>query len=87
MPTSLVPDGTPGKVRTLRAVIAPGPDRRGRRGRLLLLVGIGSVLGLAALVYGLVTSLWGSVVVGAVLLVVAVYAAVVLRGLQRRDRS
>ncbi|HWN28297.1 MAG TPA: hypothetical protein VNP37_15125 [Actinomycetospora sp.] len=68
-------------------MIAPGPDHRGRRGRLLLLVGIGSVLGLAALVYGVVTSLWASAVVGAVLLVVAVYAAVVLRGLQRRDRS
>jgi hypothetical protein len=45
------------------------------------------VLGLAALVYGVVTSLWASAVVGVVLLVVAVYAAVVLRGLQRRDRS
>jgi hypothetical protein len=87
MPVSFVPGGASGKVRTLRAVIAPGPDRRGRRGRLLLLVGIGSVLGLAALVYGVVTSLWASAVVGVVLLVVAVYAAVVLRGLQRRDRS
>jgi uncharacterized membrane protein YphA (DoxX/SURF4 family) len=87
MRASFVPDRVPGKVRTLRAVIAPGPDRRGRRGRLLLLVGIGSVLGLAALVYGVVTSLWASAVVGVVLLVVAVYAAVVLRGLQRRDRS
>jgi uncharacterized membrane protein YphA (DoxX/SURF4 family) len=87
MRASFVPSRTPGKVRTLRAVIAPGPDRRGRRGRLLLLVGIGSVLGLAALVYGVATSLWASAVVGAVLLVVAVYAAVVLRGLQRRDRS
>jgi len=87
MSVSFVPGSASGKVRTLRAVIAPGPDRRGRRGRLLLLVGIGSVLGLAALVYGVVTSLWASAVVGAVLLVVAVYAAVVLRGLQRRDRS
>jgi uncharacterized membrane protein YphA (DoxX/SURF4 family) len=87
MPASFVPDRATGKVRTLRAVIAPGPDHRGRRGRLLLLVGIGSVLGLAALVYGVATSLWASAVVGVVLLVVAVYAAVVLRGLQRRDRS
>jgi type IV secretory pathway TrbD component len=74
-------------VRTLRAVIAPGPDRRGRRTRLLLLVGIGSVLGLAALVHGLVTALWASAVVGVVLLVVAAYCAVVLWRLRRDAAS
>ncbi|HSK61063.1 MAG TPA: hypothetical protein VK935_18630 [Actinomycetospora sp.] len=68
-------------------MIAPGPDRRGRRTRLLLVVGIGSVLGLAALVYGLVTSLWASAVVGVVLLVVAVYCAAVLWRLRRDDPS
>jgi len=73
--------------RSLRGVIAPGPDRGGRRGRLLLIMGIGVVLGAAALVYGIATSLWASAVVGAVLLVVAGYAAVVLRGLRRRDPS
>jgi type IV secretory pathway TrbD component len=83
MPASFVPVRAPGKVRTLRAVIAPGPDRRGRRTRLLLLVGIGSVLGLAALVHGLVTALWASAVVGVVLLVVAAYCAVVLWRLRR----
>jgi hypothetical protein len=68
-------------------VIAPGPDRGGRRARLRLLVGIGVVLGLAGLVYGVATGLWASVVVGALLLVVAGYCAVVLRGLRRRDPS
>jgi type IV secretory pathway TrbD component len=87
MPASFVPVRAPGKVRTLRAVIAPGPDRRGRRTRLLLLVGIGSVLGLAALVHGLVTSLWASAVVGVVLLVVAAYCAVVLWRLRRDAAS
>jgi len=85
MPASFVLGGAPGKVRTLRAVIAPGPDGRGRRVRLLLLMGIGSVLGLAALVYGVATSLWASAVVGVVLLAVAVYCAVVLRRLRRDD--
>ncbi|WP_133251869.1 hypothetical protein [Actinomycetospora cinnamomea] len=65
-------------------MIAPGPDRSGRRVRLRLLVGIGVVLGLPALVYGIVTALWASAAVGVVLLAVAVYAVVVLRGLQRR---
>jgi type IV secretory pathway TrbD component len=87
MPASFVPVRAPGKVRTLRAVIAPGPDRRGRRTRLLLLVGIGSVLGLAALVHGLVTALWASAVVGVVLLVVAAYCAVVLWRLRRDAAS
>ncbi|PVZ11021.1 hypothetical protein C8D89_104235 [Actinomycetospora cinnamomea] len=68
----------------MRGVIAPGPDRSGRRVRLRLLVGIGVVLGLPALVYGIVTALWASAAVGVVLLAVAVYAVVVLRGLQRR---
>lgn len=45
------------------------------------------MLGAAALVYGLVTSLWASVVIGALLLVVAAYSAVVLRGLTRRDHT
>lgn len=66
-------------------MISPGPDRGGRRGRLLLIVAITSLLGAAALVYGLVVSLWAPVVLGAVLLAVAVYSAVVLRGLQRRS--
>jgi ABC-type Mn2+/Zn2+ transport system permease subunit len=72
---------------TVRAVVAPGPDRGGRRGRLLLVVVIGSLLGAVAVVYGLLTSRWASVVVGAVLLVVAGYCAVVLWGLRRRDPS
>ena len=46
---------------------------------------IGSLLGAVSVVYGLLTSLWASVVVGALLLVVAGYCAVVLRGLRRRD--
>jgi Flp pilus assembly protein TadB len=70
-----------------RDVVSPGPDRAGRRGRLRLIVLIGCVLGAAALVYGLVTSLWASVAIGALLLVVAAYSAVVLRGLARRDRT
>ncbi|WP_433784441.1 hypothetical protein ACQPX6_29850 [Actinomycetospora sp. CA-101289] len=68
-------------------MIAPGPDRHGRRTRLLLLVVIGSVLGLAAVVYGVVTGLWASAVIGGVLLVVAIYCAVVLRRLRRDDPS
>ncbi|MDD7924210.1 hypothetical protein [Actinomycetospora chibensis] len=66
-------------------MISPGPDRGGRRGRLLLIVAITSLLGAAAVVYGLVVSLWAPVVLGGVLLVVAVYCAVVLRGLRRRS--
>ena len=66
-------------------MVAPGPDRRGRRRRLSLIVAIGSLLGAAAVVYGLVVSLWAPVVLGAVLLAVAVYSAVVLRGLRRRS--
>lgn len=64
-------------------MISPGPDRGGRRGRLLLIVAITSLLGAAAVVYGLVVSLWAPVVLGAVLLGVAVYCLVVLRGLRR----
>jgi hypothetical protein len=66
-------------------VVAPGPDRSGRRTRLRLIVAIGSLLGAAAVVYGLVVSLWAPVVLGAVLLAIAVYSAVVLRGLRRRS--
>lgn len=66
-------------------MISPGPDRTGRRGRLVLIVAIGSLLGAAAVVYGLVVSLWAPVVLGAVLLAVAVYCLVVLRGLRRRS--
>lgn len=64
-----------------------GPDSDGRRRRLRLLVVIEGVLGVAALVYGLVTSLWASAVIGAALLLFAVYSVVVLLGLRRRDRD
>jgi uncharacterized membrane-anchored protein len=66
-------------------VVAPGPDRSGRRTHLRLIVAIGSLLGAAAVVYGLVVSLWAPVVLGVVLLAVAVYSAVVLRSLRRRS--
>jgi uncharacterized membrane-anchored protein len=68
----------------VRGVIAPGPDRAGRRGRLVLIAAITGVLGAAAVVYGLVSSLVASSVVGVLLLLVALYCLVVLRGLQRR---
>ncbi len=61
-----------------------GPDSVGRRRRLRLLIGIEGVLGLFALVYGIVTALWASTVIGAVLLVFAAYSVVVLIGLRRR---
>jgi len=65
-------------------VLWSGPDSVGRRRRLRLLIGIEGVLGLFALVYGIVTALWASTVIGAVLLVFAAYSVVVLIGLRRR---
>jgi hypothetical protein len=65
-------------------VLWSGPDSVGRRRRLRLLIAIEGVLGLFALVYGIVTALWASTVIGAVLLVFAAYSVVVLIGLHRR---
>jgi hypothetical protein len=69
---------------TVTDVLWSGPDSAGRRRRLWLLVGIEGVLGLSALAYGIVTALWASTVIGAVLLVFAAYSVVVLIGLRRR---
>jgi hypothetical protein len=62
-----------------------GPDGTSRRRRLLLFIVLESGLGAVAVVYGLVTGLWATVVLGVILLLFAVYSGVVLAGLRRRD--
>lgn len=66
-------------------MVSPGPDRAGRRGRLVLIAAITGILGAAAVIYGIVTSLWASTAIGVLLLLVTLYTLVVLRGLLRRD--
>lgn len=63
-----------------------GPDGTSRRRRLVILIVLESVLGVVALVYGVVTGLWATVAIGVVLLLFAMYSAVVLAGLVRRSR-
>lgn len=68
-------------------MVSPGPDRAGRRGRLVLVAAITGVLGAVAVVYGFVVGLVASSVVGVLLLLMAFYCLIVLRGLARRDRQ
>jgi hypothetical protein len=52
---------------------------------LVLIAAITGILGAAAVIYGIVTSLWASTAIGVLLLLVTLYTLVVLRGLLRRD--
>jgi Flp pilus assembly protein TadB len=70
----------------VRAVVSPGPDRAGRRGRLALSAAITGILGGAGVVYGIVVGLTPPIVIGVLLLLATFYTLVVLRGLVRRDR-
>lgn len=70
----------------MHAVVSPGPDRAGRRGRLVLSAAITGILGGAGVLYGIVTSRTATTVIGVLLLVATFYALVVLRGLMRGDR-
>lgn len=68
----------------MRAVVSPGPDRAGRRGRLALSAAITGILGGAGVVYGIVVALTPPIVIGVLLLLATFYTLVVLRGLVRR---
>jgi hypothetical protein len=70
----------------VRAVVSPGPDRAGRRGRLALSAAITGILGGAGVLYGIVTSRTATTVIGLLLLAATLYTLVVLRGLIRGDR-
>lgn len=69
----------------MRAVVSPGPDRSGRRGRLALSAAFSGILGGAGVMYGIVTSRTGSTVVGLILLAATLYCLIVLRRLMRHD--
>jgi inner membrane protein involved in colicin E2 resistance len=71
----------------VRAVISPGPDRSGRRTRLVLSAAFTGVLGAVAVIYGIVTDRTASVVVGTLLLLVTLYTLAVLRRLVRHGGS
>ena len=71
------------QARTVRAVVSPGPDRAGRRGRLALSAAFTGILGGLGVVYGMVTSLTAPIVIGVLLLLATLYTLIVLRSLLR----
>ena len=80
-----MPAGSRPAARTVPRVVSPGPDRAGRRGRLVLSAAITGGVGAIGVISGIVASLTPTIIVGVLLLLATLYTLIVLRGLTRRD--